>query len=67
MCIVIWRKGDSTMYYRVVKETYKKYFEGMTNQYGHTVLYVIPNLYPLYRKLPFFKRIKRRFIRFLSK
>ena len=66
MCIVIWKKRDSSLYYRVVKETYKKYFVGMTNQYGHEVLFIVPKLYPYEKKLPFKTMVKRKLIRFLS-
>lgn len=66
MCIVIWKKRDSSLYYRVVKETYKKYFVGDSNQYGHEVLFVIRDVLPYYKKLPFFKKIKRRLLRYLS-
>ena len=48
MCIVIWKKRDSSLYYRVVKETYKKYFVGDSNQYGHEVLFIIRDVLPQY-------------------
>lgn len=68
MCIVIWRKGDSSLYYRVVKNTYiYKYPIGYHNQYGHEVIFTIDNVYTSMGKSTFKKRLKSKMIRYLRK
>lgn len=67
MSIVIWKKRDSSVYYKIVKGSYYKYREGLENQYGHVVLYVIPNVYQYIPRLSFKEKCKKRLIRILQK
>ena len=68
MCIVIWKKRDSSIYYRIVKKTYLfNYPIGYTNQYGHQVLFVIDNVYSSNYDYSFKKKLKNKLIRFLRK
>lgn len=66
MCIVIWKKRDSSMYYRVVKKTYKfQYPVGYFNQYGHEVIFVIDNVYTSGYDYSFKQRFKHKMIKCL--
>ena len=59
MTLVIWKKGDSSVYYKMVKGSYYNYRVGLVNQYGHEVLFVLPNVYHYERKLSFIEKIRR--------
>lgn len=59
MTLVIWKKGDSSVYYKLVKGSYYKYQVGLVNQYGHEVLFVLPNVYHYERKLSFREKLRR--------
>ena len=67
MTIVIWKKRDSSIYYRLVRGYYAKYEVGYKNQYGHEVISVLPNVYQYVPKLSFKEKCKKRFIRYLQK
>lgn len=68
MCIVIWKKRDSSLYYRVVKKTYKfNYPVGYFNQYGHEVIFVIDNVYESSYDDSFKRRLKCKLIKFVKK
>lgn len=67
MTIVIWKKMDSSVYYKFVKHQYYRYEVGLKNQYGHEVLYVIPYVYHYIPSLSFKDKCKKRLIRYLQR
>lgn len=66
MTVVVWKKGDDSIYYRMVTGYYAKYEVGYKNQYGHEVLCVIPNVYHSIPKLSFKEKCRKRLIRYLQ-
>ena len=67
MCIVIWKRRDSSLYYRVVRGTYKNYFIGYENQYHHKVVFIINNVYISNKDYSFKAKCKNRIIRYLQR
>lgn len=68
MCIVIWKKRDSSLYYRVVKKSYRfSYPIGYFNQYGHEVVFVIDNVYTSRDDYSFKQKFKHQMIQCLKK
>lgn len=60
---VIWKNKDS-YYYKLSKFTYKRYFVGFKNQYGHEVILIIP--FKIIKN-SFFKKISMSLLKFLKR
>ena len=67
MSIVVWKRRDSSLYYRIVRGTYKRYFVGYENQYHHKVVFIINNVYTSNNDLSFRTKCKKRIIRYLQR
>lgn len=67
--LVIWFNTEKkSYYYRLVKNTYKKYFVGYRNQYNHEVVLIIPLsvFYSHCKKITYPHKALKRFISFLQ-
>ena len=67
MQLIVWKKGDNSFYYKLVRGTYTRYYVGFKNRYNHEVVYMIDKVYVLSNEPSFKQKCIKRIIRFLQK
>lgn len=66
--IVVWKNlNNGTYYYKKVKGTYRKYYEGYINHYNHRIILIIKDIDFYIPKVPKKKMVLKKLISFLQK
>lgn len=67
LCVIWFNRKKDYHYYRIVKGSYKRYYIGYINQYGHEVVLIIRLKYDIYvKKTSIKKRVLKKLISFLQ-
>lgn len=65
--IIIWRKPDNTYYHKKVNGSYKKYYVGYQNQYGHEIVDIVDYYIEYHKPISLRKTVLTNTISFLQK